>query len=283
MKIATVILAATFLAFSAAGSVAQVSDPRVILLEEQVRALTGKIEELNFQILQLQEQMRRVQEDNEFRFQELEEKRTDAGDRNRRTIAGADEPAKNTDDSGPNKNVRVLGEPPRTLGTITLDGQGNVISGTLSDPADAIREGTPPSDDTTVAALPGSDTAEQLYQNAYEFILSGDYGTAEAGFRDHIERYPGNPQSADAHYWLGEALLGQGRNREAAEVFLSASQDYPNAKKAPDMLLKLGVALVELDQKKVACATFREAASRYSDVSDAFRQRLAREQQAAAC
>jgi tol-pal system protein YbgF len=131
--------------------------------------------------------------------------------------------------------------------------------------------------------LPGSDTAEQLYQNAYEFILSGDYGTAEAGFRDHIERYPGDPQSADAHYWLGEALLGQGRNREAAEVFLSASQDYPNAKKAPDMLLKLGVALVELDQKKVACATFREAASRYSEVSDAFRQRLAREQQAAAC
>jgi TolA-binding protein len=50
---------------------AQAGDPRVSQLEEQIRQLTGKIEELNFQILQMQEQMRKVQEDNEFRFQEL--------------------------------------------------------------------------------------------------------------------------------------------------------------------------------------------------------------------
>ncbi len=57
---------------------AQTGDPRVTALEEQIRSLAGTVEELNFQILQMQEQIRKMQEDNEFRFQELE-KKTDAG------------------------------------------------------------------------------------------------------------------------------------------------------------------------------------------------------------
>lgn len=37
------------------------SDPRVVALEEQIRTLNGTMEELNFQILQLQEQIRKMQ------------------------------------------------------------------------------------------------------------------------------------------------------------------------------------------------------------------------------
>ncbi len=45
---------------------------RALQLEEEVRALNGKVEDLTFQLLQLQETLRKMQEDNEFRFQELE-------------------------------------------------------------------------------------------------------------------------------------------------------------------------------------------------------------------
>ena len=45
---------------------------RALQLEEEVRSLNGKVEDLNFQLLQLQETLRKMQEDNEFRFQELE-------------------------------------------------------------------------------------------------------------------------------------------------------------------------------------------------------------------
>ena len=53
---------------------AQSADPqyRISQLEEQIRAMNGRIEELGFQMLQMQEQMRQFQEDNEFRFQSLE-------------------------------------------------------------------------------------------------------------------------------------------------------------------------------------------------------------------
>ncbi|RVD34122.1 tol-pal system protein YbgF, partial [Mesorhizobium sp. M4A.F.Ca.ET.020.02.1.1] len=122
-----------------------------------------------------------------------------------------------------------------------------------------------------------------LYRNSYQFILSGDYGTAEQGFRDHIGRFPKDSRAADAHYWLGESLLGQQKYRDAAEVFLAASKDYPKAKKAPDMLLKLGVSLVGLKQNDVACATFGEIGKRYPDISSALKERVKQERALAAC
>src|SRR5206468_3384160 len=81
-------------------------------------------------------------------------------------------------------------------------------------------------------------------------------------------------KTADAHYWLGESLLGQQKYRDAAETFLAASKEYPKAKKAPDMLLKLGVSLVGLKQHDVACATFSEVGKRYPDISSALKERL---------
>jgi tol-pal system protein YbgF len=323
---------------------AQAGDPRITALEEQVRSLSGTIEELNFQILQMQEQMRKMQEDNEFRFQELEQKKTDAGapagnrapSDDNVASAPAERPASPTatedqaavaeeDDAvGVPMEPEVLtdnrtgdpaeipsgtggadglGTPPKTFGTITFDDKGNVTGGSDADqttqsvPSTTGIAGEPPvvrqaipnasaaqkPVETQMAALPATDDPEELYRNSYEFILSGDYGTAEEGFRNHISRFPSDPKAADAHFWLGEALLGQKKYRDAAETFLSANKEYPSSKKAPDMLLKLGVSLVGLDQKDVACATFSEIGKRYPGISGALKERVKQEQALAAC
>ncbi|RWK74732.1 MAG: tol-pal system protein YbgF, partial [Mesorhizobium sp.] len=186
----------------------------------------------------------------------------------------------------------IPGTPPKTFGTITVDKNGNVVEGKTQAhapaqnavPGDqAAGDQAGKSDDTVVAALPATDDPEELYRNSYQFILSGDYGTAEQGFRDHIARFPKDAKTADAHYWLGESLLGQQKYRDAAETFLAASKDYPKAKKAPDMLLKLGVSLVGLNQRDVACATFGEIGKRYPNVSGALKERVKQERALAAC
>lgn len=146
-----------------------------------------------------------------------------------------------------------------------------------------LRGGGSKADGTVVAALPSTNDPEELYSNAYEFMLSGDYQTAEAGFREHLERFPDNERSADAHYWLGEAILSQQRPAEAAEVFLAASKQFPNSRKAPDMLLKLGISLASLGQRDIACATFREVGTRYPDASDLLKGRVSQEQAIAGC
>ena len=71
--------------------------------------------------------------------------------------------------------------------------------------------------------------------------------------------------------------------RDAAEVFLAANKNYPSSKKAPDMLLKLGISLAGLDQKDVACATFAAISKRYPDASGRLKDRVKQEQALAAC
>jgi tol-pal system protein YbgF len=289
---------------------AQAGDPRVVQLEEQIRQLNGLVEELNFQVLQMQDQLRRMQEDYEFRFQQLE----GSGD-------GIAEPAAGTQQRGDAGALPPLegssqtagaaerGEPARPLGQITFDANGNPVvtapaagaqqaqgqqgavqQGSVQQGAlpgvetgPAVVPGATGTDGTQVAALPSTDSPDELYRNAYEFMLSGDYATAEAGFREHTERFPQDPRAADAQFWLGESLLAQERSREAAQVFLAASRSFPQAKKAPDMMLKLGVALVAMNQKDVACATLSEVGRRYPDASAQIKGRVKEEQQRAAC
>jgi tol-pal system protein YbgF len=295
--------------------------------------MNGRIEELNFQVLQMQEQIRKQQEDNEFRFQQLEgggqgpQKKSDATGLSQGRMAeasrtqpagdaGQTASAQPTDqptdqigeviiDSGNGDPGKVVqGAPSRTFGTITVDKNGNVVDagqqgagqqgasqqGTGQESAvqgsverAPAAENDAPDGGTVVAALPPTDNADELYRNSYQFILSGDYRTAEQGFRDYTTRFPKDAKSADAHYWLGESLLGQQKYHDAAEVFLAASKNYPKAKKAPDMLLKLGVALVGLNQRDVACATFGEVGKRYPGISSALKERVKQERALASC
>jgi tol-pal system protein YbgF len=268
---------------------AQATDPRITALEEQVRSLSGQIEELNFQLLQMQEQMRKQQEDNEFRFQELE-KKSGVVRRSDRVVASA--PTDTVPAAGSEPTVTMLPDgvedgtaSSRALGTITVDRQGNISSSGGSAPLEDLDDEPMDthSDGTTVASLPSTEDPEELYRNSYEFILSGDYDTAETGFRDHIARFPSDPRSADAHFWLGESLLGQQKYRDAAETFLAANKNYPDSKKAPDMLFKLGVSLAGLNQRDDACATFGEVAKRYPGSSASLKDRVKQEQAVAGC
>ncbi len=261
-------------------------------MDEQIRLLNGKVEELTFQILQMQEQMRKLQEDNEFRFQELEKSKQGSGkpkvkeNTDAATVAPAEgaEPADSgsvrvvtTENSGSGDDVAAtidgasdVGAPPKDLGTVKFDENGNPVGSSIVEPGQ-------------VAAIPQADNPAELYKSAYEHILSGEYPSAEASFRQHIENYPADPQTADARYWLGESLIGQDRYRDAAEVLLKAQKEYPKSKKAPDMLLKLGVSLSALDNKDVACATFAQVSKKYPKAAPALMERVAAEQAKAGC
>jgi len=283
---------------------AQAMDPRVGQLEEQIRTLNGRIEEMSYQLLQMQEQLRKTQEDNEYRFQDLEsgkgkasgksgalDKPVDGGTVDRQTASNA-VPADQTAGADAGTGGEGLGAQPQELGSIQFDENGNPIgaeanpnldnqsASTGGDALPGVDDNLPQASQPSTASL---DKPEDLYQSAYGHVLAGDYQVAEREFRDYLDIFPNSEKAADANFWLGEAQYSQGNYNDAAKTFLNAHQTYGKSKKAPEMLLKLGMSLAALDNRETACATLREVTKRYPNASKAVKSKVSSEQSRLSC
>ncbi len=253
---------------------------RINQLEDEVRKLTGKVEELSFQLLQAQEDMRKRQEDTEFRFQQLEggsgsgaggsssgQKRGDA--------APSAPPANRTASAPPPSSPTPPAGGPDDIGQI-LQGAGDVGSSATTTNAPKA------SSSSKVAAIKPQGSGE-LYALAYNYLLAGDYELAEQAFRQYSQTYPSASDAPDAQYWLGESLYQQKKYTDAAEVFLDAQKAHPDNGKAPEMMLKLGMSLAKLKNSDTACVTYKEVARRYPEMSANVKTKLAAEEKAASC
>jgi tol-pal system protein YbgF len=299
------IAATAFLTLTPVAASAQSVDTelRVQQLEEQLRQLNGRVEEMSFQLLQMQEQLRKAQEDNEFRFQELEggkkksslEKPADQDTANNTSgdqtpeVQPGDEAAQldqPMDDSG---NQIDMGTPPIDLGKLEVDENGNVVGAQEADPNAVAKQDLPAPDTNTVdqndqtASLDPRTSDRDQYQSAYEQVLAGDYAAAETGFSTFIASHPDSKKIADANFWLGEAQFSQGKFNDAAKTFLNAYKTYGKSEKAPEMLLKLAMSLAALDSRDTACATLREVAKAYPKASRAIITKVATEQKRLSC
>lgn len=265
---------------------AQITDPRVMQLEEQLRQLTGRMEELNFQILQLQEQLRRQQEDYEFRFQQLE----DGGFGEAAPQEGrAEVPPPRTEIVEAPKADRIpvappqtdgTGAPPRSLGTLTLDPDGAVVDAEIDFSDNAVGAAI---DGAQVASITGAMDPEELYRTGYSHVLNGDYALAEQLFASFIELYPNDLLVADARFWLGESVLAQGRYEDAAQIFIDTRSRHPDAQKAPETMLKIGTIMAALGNRDVACVTLADALGNHTDMNPNLRQRIVDERAKARC
>ncbi|MBB3934425.1 tol-pal system protein YbgF [Aureimonas phyllosphaerae] len=264
---------------------AQVGDGgvRISQMEEEMRRLTGKVEELSFLVLQLQEQLRKTQEDNEFRFQDLEGKGSGA----------AAKPAERRTDAAPNPvgNERVASAAPPSVNDAsraapaTAAPQTDEIGALLGNGDTSLNEPTPPPSTTgsnKVASIATNGPVE-MYSLGYNYMLAGDYQLAENTFRQYTQAYPSSQDAADAQYWLGEALYAQNKYRDAAEVFLNAQKEFPKSAKAPEMMLKLGMSLARLNNRETACVTYAEVGKRYPDMSANVKRKLQSETKSASC
>lgn len=273
---------------------------RVGQLEEQIRSLNGRIEEMSFQLLQMQEQIRKFQEDNEFRFQELEGGKT-TGQKSGAleqpaATTGQDTASSETPEAFPGSDSATLSDPQtantateQTLGSIIFDENGNAVNQTL-ETAPGENASLPGVDTGGLNDNPGTETQsaglsnpDDIYQAAYTHILSGDYSEAEQGFRDYLAAFPEGAKAADASFWMGEAQYSQGNFNEAAKTFLNSHQTYNTSPKAPEMLLKLGMSLAALDNKDTACATLREVSKRYPNASSGVKAKVSSEQSRLSC
>jgi tol-pal system protein YbgF len=293
---------------------------KVDQLENQVRQLTGAVEQLQYRNQQLEATVKRLQDEVESR-----------GGARPSAQAGLPRPAvqpappmapppaapgRRSDAFDPGQNPSAPGAP-RTLGAVSsiiapeelpaaaepppasggraagapldLGSMSNASANPGATPvpragagAAAVTSlGQPPR--AGGAAAPPSQSPRDAYDLGYGYLLRKDYALAEDTFRDFIKRYPSDKLAAEAHYWLGESMFQRQNYRDAADTFLSLSKKFESSAKAPDSLLRLGQSLAALNEKELACATFGEVARKYPNASLTVKQVVEREQKRVRC
>ncbi|MGB5092797.1 MAG: tol-pal system protein YbgF [Parvibaculum sp.] len=229
---------------------------RLSELEDQIRVLTGRIEEVSHQVDQNHQDLVNFKADTELRFQDLQS----GGGAGMASAAGAAPTGAGSPD-----------QPPSASGTL-----GSVHSDPASASANAAAAAR------TGPVLPNG-TAQVQYDYAIDLLKRGQFDQARDGFKEFLTLHPKDPLAGNAQYWLGETYYAQGDYKNAADSFLKGYTTYSTSSKAPDSLLKLGMTLKALNQKDAACATFGELGRRFPQASPAVVARNKLERQKAGC
>jgi tol-pal system protein YbgF len=243
-------------------------------LEEQTRRLTGQIEQLEFQIRQLNDRMDRLVADVDFRLRELEGNGIPG-----QASRGGGAPVAPV---APQRAglVKVQGEggaAPHVIGTLTESQllKANVPAGGGDQTASALATTMAAATSIGVALPEGS--VQDRYNYARQFLLRRDFASAEQTFSEFVSVHGDDPLAGNALYWLGETYYVRGDYQTAARTFAEGFQRYPESGKAPDNLLKLGMSLAQLNQRADACITLRKLRVEYPDAPTSVVKRADRE------
>ena len=111
------------------------------------------------------------------------------------------------------------------------------------------------------ASVGGGEQAS--YDAAFNALKSSDYARAIAGFRNFVSTYPSSPLASNAQYWLGEAYYVNREYPNAVTAFQRVITEWPDSRKAPDALVKVGFTQAALGKTAEARDTLENVQKRY--------------------
>lgn len=256
-------------ATTAEGFVGQ-AEQRFATIEATNREQTGRIEEIQFKLRQIEGKLDRLIADIDLRFQQLE--RGGAGPSSQRTEVPAPPPLAGAPGSGTvGANQRLMIVP----------------SGTSAQAIDQQRQQQAAAQPRQPVQLP-QGAPEAQYEFAYGLLLQAqrgraDFAPAAEAMQAFVTQNGSHRLAGNAQYWLGETHYVRKDWQGAALAFGEGLKRYPNAEKAPDNLLKLGMSLAQLNRKPDACGALTELDKRYPNAAAPVKQTAQRERQRIGC
>ena len=227
------------------GSQTAQTEIRLNALEQQIRDLTGKVEEYGYQVRQLSAKTESFMADNNLRLQDIEARRAQA----------ASQAAVRAAEKQGMQSVQISDPKPDpvTLGQIKKDDR----------------------------ALPQDGVAS--YEQAFALLRQGQYETAEKAFSGFLRNDPQNKLAGNAQYWLAETFYVRGLYEDAARGFAKGYQSYPESSKKADNLLKLSLSLAKLGKKQEACITLGQLDNEVPDAPAPIKRRADQEADKLGC
>lgn len=227
------------------------TEVRFTQIEDAVRSVTGKIEEQNYQMRQMQDTLEKAL------------MRIDALENLAKTPVVASTPQPTSNANGGPVMTGTASTATTAPATMTGDDHGTLTGNDLATPPMA----TPAQVDSTntmgqLGSAAGTNPDDE-YAQAFSLLKSKDYEAAQAAFEGFIQRYADHNLAANAMYWLGETFYVRDDYDQAARIFAESYQKYPNGPKGPDNLLKLALSLSGKGDKESACLTLKQIPRQY--------------------
>lgn len=226
-------------------------ETRLSGLEDSMRDLNGRLEQTEFAVRRLEQNLQRLQIDLDSRLGRLE---------------GAAQNQAVQPMPQPQAGGEIPVNPEGTLGALNMQ-NGRITGGVVNPQAPPLPQ-TPPDYGLT---------PQEQYDAAFALLRQADYDKAEKAFKTFIDKNPKDKLIENAKYWYGETLYVRGELNEAAIAFADAWQQNPQGQKAPDSLLKLAMSLAATGKAQDACTSLNELKVKYPNASPTIRSRASEE------
>jgi tol-pal system protein YbgF len=237
-------------------------------IEDQMRGLTGQIEEMNYNLDQLKRRLDTLVSDVDQRLSTIEHG-GGAGAVSQAAPAAPPVPRNLAAPRGAGANPAEPASQSGTLGQLPAAREAQTAAAA---PAAAAEGGVLP-----------SGTPQEQYNYAFGLLRQANYPAAEQALRAFIQRYPNDQLTGNAQYWLGETYYVRKDYNNAAAVFAEGYQKYPKGGKAADNLMKLGMSLAQLGQKADACRAFQRLDRDFPTAPAAIKDRAGDEKKRLGC
>jgi tol-pal system protein YbgF len=110
---------------------------------------------------------------------------------------------------------------------------------------------------------------DEIYRQAKQAFDQGDSDAARQKFGELIERYPKSERADNAQFWIGEIYYREKWYEKAILEYQKVIENYPKGNKVPASLLKQGFAFLNLGDKANSRLILQELVKKYPKTNEA--------------
>ena len=244
-------------------------------LENSLRRLTGQIEQQDHKISELNARIDHMQKDFDYKLctlaaQQLGEQSGSGG----LSCGGQDAQASAPAPQGMITGATSAYSPPPA----DSSGQEPIH---LAPPPGVL--GTLPANGAPAAPSATASPNKAKFDAAMTLMTRTQYDEARGAFRAFADKFPDDPLTPVAVYWIGDIAYVQKDYANAARAFIEEIKKYPDSPRGPESMLKLGQSLVAMGQKKEGCNAFAALPTKFPSASKTVLTRAADARKSAGC
>ena len=253
-------------------------EKRLIDLEEELRALNGKIDEVFYELKNISNDLKDIKSVNNSKNTRqpdtLQEESVNVfeKEKNSETITSEDPNMEK------NPSMKVLGviknneseEPVKETNDDNNMSQ-NDSKDNIKEPDNLISQKESSISESQLEEL--SKNPSDIYKLAYNMLIQENFSEAEKYFNIFLGENPDDPLASNAYYWLGETFYVQKQFQKAAISFAKGYKKFPKGNKAIAQVFKLALTFVNLGKNEDACAAFSKLELEFPNASKRIKNR----------